>query len=62
MPWGGVRIEVREQLCGNLSLLPSLCGFWGLNSNHQASVVISPVLNLPLIAANLRPLEDILSK
>jgi hypothetical protein len=29
-------IEVQRQLCGAISLLSLLCGFWGLNSSCQA--------------------------
>lgn len=33
--YGGVYVEVRRQLAGIASLLPS-CGSWGVNSDHQS--------------------------
>lgn len=36
-----LQVEVREQLCGTVSLRPPSCGFWGLNSGQQACTASS---------------------
>lgn len=36
-----LQVEVREQLCGTVSLCPPSCGFWGPNSGQQACTACS---------------------
>lgn len=50
-------LETGEKLCEIGSLLPLLCGFWGLNSGHNSSYLLSDSAGPLCVCMNAMPIE-----